>query len=289
MQFSWVVEFAKISNKEGKAQGHCPDAGARPDLRAQGLPSWLSCDAWRHPPQPGACTVRLRERIHVVAMQRRRFGYRRVHDMLRSEFPGTNHKKVYRLSREQGLAVSRRNKARKYRGERTPLVAAMRANQTWSLDFVSDALANGRRIKCLTITDDFTRECIDIAVDLSMPSACVARVLERAACFRGYPQAIRTDNGPEFTFLIQPGKPTQNAYVESFNGRFRDECLNENWFETLAQAREVIALWRQDYNEVRPHGSIGRIPPAAFAARHREPSTIDAGSINLQNPGPLFQ
>lgn len=231
----------------------------------------LSRDAWRHPSQPGACTVRLRERIHAVAMQRRRFGYRRVHDMLRSEFPGTNHKKVYRLYREQGLAVRRRNKARRYRGERTPLVAAMRANQSWSLDFVSDALANGRRIKCLTITDDFTRECIDIAVDLSMPGAYVARVLERAACFRGYPQAIRTDNGPEFTrrafmawlqargiehILIQQGKPTQNAYVESFNGRFRDECLNENWFETLAQAREVIALWRQDYNEVRAHGSI---------------------------------
>ncbi|AVT07964.1 IS3 family transposase [Paracidovorax avenae] len=264
----------------------------------------LSRDAWRHPPQPGACTVRLRERIHAVAMQRRRFGYRRVHDMLRSEFPGTNHKKVYRLYREQGLTVRKRNKARKYRGERTPLVAALRANQTWSLDFVSDALANGRRIKCLTVTDDFTRECIDIAVDLSMPGAYVARVLERAACFRGYPQSIRTDNGPEFTcrafmawlqargiehILIQPGKPTQNAYIESFNGRFRDECLNENWFETLAQAREVIALWRQDYNEVRPHGSIGRIPPSAFAARHREPSTIDAGSVNLQNPGPLSQ
>ncbi|AVS94455.1 hypothetical protein C8246_03090 [Paracidovorax avenae] len=137
----------------------------------------LSRAAWRHPPQPGACTVRLRERIHAVAMQRRRLGYRRVHDMLRSEFPGTNHKKVYRLYREQGLAVRRRNKARKFRGERTPLVAAMRANQTWSLDFVSDALANGRRIKCLAITDDFTRECIDIAVDLSMPGAYVARVL----------------------------------------------------------------------------------------------------------------
>ena len=131
-------------------------------------------------------------------MRRRRFGYRRVHDTLRSEFPGTNHKKVYRLYREQGLAVRKRNKARKYRGERTLLVAAMRANQTWSLDFASDALANGRRIKCLTITDDFPRECINITVDLSMPGAYVARVLEGSACFRRYPQAIRTDNGPEF-------------------------------------------------------------------------------------------
>jgi putative transposase len=211
---------------------------------------------------------------------------------------------MYRLYREQGLAVRRRNKARNYRGERTLLVAAMRANQTWSLDFVSDALANGRRIKCLTITDGFTRECIDIAMDLSMPGACVARMLERAACFRGYPQAIRIDNGPEFTcrafmawlqargiehILIQPGEPTQNAYIESFNGRFRDECLTENWFGILAQARKVIALWRQDHNEARPHGSIDRIPHGAFTARHREPSTIDARSANLRNPGPLSQ
>ena len=237
-------------------------------------------------------------------MERRRFGYRRVHDMLRTELPGTNHKKVFRLYSAQGLAVRKRNKGKKCRGERTPLVAATRVNQTWSLDFVSDSLANGRRIKCLTIADDFTRECIDIAVDLSMPGAYVTRILDQAARFRGYPEAIRTDNGPEFTcrafmawmqargiqhILIQPGKPTQNAYIESFNGKFRDECLNENWFESLAQARETIAIWRQDYNEVRPHGTIGRIPPAAFAAKHRNsnPTTTDAGSVNLQTPGPL--
>ena len=195
-------------------------------------------------------------------------------------------------------------KRKKYRGQRTPLVAATRVNQTWSLDFVSDSLANGRRLKCLTIADDFTHECIDIAVDLSMPGAYVIRILERAARFRGYPEAIRTDNGPEFTcrvfmawiqargiqhILIQPGKPTQNAYIESFNGKFRDECLNENWFESLAQARETIAIWRQDYNEVRPHGTIGRIPPAAFAAKHRNPnpSTTEARSVNLQPFGPL--
>lgn len=149
----------------------------------------LSRDAWRHPPQPDARTVRLGERIHAVAMERRRFGYRRVHDMLRREFRGTNHKKVFRLYRAQGLAVRKRNKGKKYRGERTPLVAATRVNQTWSLDFVSDSLANGRRIKCLTIADDFTHECIDIAVDLSMPGAYVTRILDQAARFRGYPEA----------------------------------------------------------------------------------------------------
>ena len=183
-------------------------------------------------------------------------------------------------------------------------MAAARVNQTWSPDFVSDSLANGPRIKCLTIADDFTHECVDIAVDLSMPGAYVTRVLERSARFRGYPEAIRTDNGPEFTcrafmawmqargiqhILIQPGKPTQNAYIESFNGKFRDECLNENWFESLTQAREVIAIWLQDYNEVRPHGTIGRIPPAEFAAKRRDPnpSTTEARIVNLQTLGPL--
>ena len=151
----------------------------------------LSRDAWRHPPQPDAQTARLAERIQAVAMERRRFGYRRVHDMLQGEFPGTNHKKVFRLYREQGLAVRKRNKGKRYRGERTPLVAATRVNQTWSLDFVSDSLSNGRRIKCLTIADDFSHECVDIAVDLSMPGAYVTRVLERAARFRGYPGSPR--------------------------------------------------------------------------------------------------
>ena len=171
---------------------------------------------------------------------------------------------------------------------------------------MSDSLANGRRIKCLPIADDFTHECIDIAVDLSMSRAYVNRVLDQAARFRGYPEAIRTDNSPEFTcrafmawmqargiqhihILIQPGKPTQNAYIESFNGKFRDECLNENRFELLAQAREVIAIWRQDCNDVRPHGTIGRIPQAEFSAKHRNPnpSTTDAGSVNLQTLEPF--
>ena len=198
------------------------------------------------------------------------------------EFPGTNHKKVFRLYREQGLAVRERNKGKKYRGQRTPLVAATRVNQTWSLDFVSDSLANGRRIRCLTIADDFTQECIDIAVDFSMPGAYVTRILDQAARFGGYPEAIRADNGAEFTcrafmawmqargiehILIQPGKPTQNAYIESFNGKFRDECLNENWFESLSQAREIIASWRQDYNEVRPTDLL-----VEYLQQHSQPS-----------------
>ena len=246
-------------------------------------------------------------RIREVAHQRRRFGYRCIHDMLRSDFPGTNHKKVYRLYRKQNLSVRKRSKKR-LRGERRPLLAATRLNEVWSMDFVSDALASGRRLKCLTVADDFSHECIDIAVAHAMPGGHVIQVLEQAARFRGYPRAVRTDNGPEFTsrafigwaqargiehILIQPGRPMQNGYIESFNGRFRDECLNENWFETLSQAREAIAIWRQDYNEVRPHGTIGRIPPAAFAARHRQSSgdawqpTTEPQAAILLTPGPL--
>lgn len=170
----------------------------------------------------------------------------------------------------------------------------------WSMDFVSDALANARRIKCLTVADDFTRECVDIAVDHGIGGAYVVRLLDQAACFRGYPRAVRTDNGPEFTsrafiawtqqhriehLLIDPGKPMQNGYIESFNGKFRDECLNEHWFTSLAQARELIADWRRDYNQVRPHSSCGRIPPAQFAANHRAQHIDNAVPFN---PG-LYQ
>lgn len=186
---------------------------------------------------------------------------------------------------------------------RVPLVAALSVNQTWSMDFVSDAISRpgavSRRIKCLTIADDFSHESVDISVDFGIGSACVTRLLDRAATFRGYPAEVRTDNGPEFTcrafmtwaqkhrikhILIEPGSPTQNAYIESFNGTFRDECLDENWFESLEQARQTIAAWRTDYNEVRPHSSCGRMPPATFAALHRQ-STGDPKQVTKPDRG----
>lgn len=244
----------------------------------------LSRDAYRHPPEPTAPTQALSARIIELARVRRRFGYRRLHDLLDEEFPGVNHKKFYRLYREANLAVRRRRKVRRPPAERQPLMRADGPNAVWSMDFVSDALANGRRLKCLTIADDFSHESIDIVVDHGISGAYVIRALDQAACFRGYPRAVRTDNGPEFTsrvflawtrkhkikhLLIEPGRPMQNGYIESFNGKFRDECLNEQWFTSLAQARLAIAEWRRDYNEVRPHSSCGRIPPASFAANHR--------------------
>ena len=260
----------------------------------------LSRDSFRHPPEPTAATQALSARIIELAQVRRRFGYRRLHDLLRPEFPNVNHKKIYRLYREAKLAVRRRSKARLPAGERQRLCPATVPNKVWSMDFVSDALASGRRIKCLTVADDFTHESVDIAVDHGIGGAYVVRLLDQAACFRGYPQVVRTDNGPEFTSrafmawtqrhgiehrLIEPGKPMQNGYIESFNGKFRDECLNEHWFTSLVQAREVIADWRRDYNEVRPHSSCGRIPPAQFAANHRAQTGNNAVPFN---PG-LYQ
>ncbi len=255
----------------------------------------LSRDSFRHPPEPAAAVLALSARIIELAQVRRRFGYRRLHDLLRPEFPDVNHKKIYRLYREANLAVRRRRKVRRPPSERMPLSAASAPNAVWSMDFVSDALASGRRLKCLTVADDFTHEAVDITVDHGISGAYVVRVLDQAARFRGYPRAVRTDNGPEFTsrvfiawaqqhgivhLLIEPGRPMQNGYIESFNGKFRDECLNEHWFTSLAQAREVIGEWRRDYNEVRPHSSCGRIPPAQFAANHRSKSSTTAVPFN---------
>jgi putative transposase len=233
-------------------------------------------------------TTSLRARIIDLAHARRRFGYRRIHDLLRREGVKANHKRVYRLYREAALSVRKRRRRKLVMLDRPVLQAPSGPNETWSIDFVMDALANGRRIKCLTIVDDFTRECLDIVVDYGISGGYVARVLDAIGKFRGLPRAVRTDQGPEFTSraldrwaygcgvdlkLIAAGKPTQNAYIESFNGKFRDECLNDHYFNNLAHARAVIADWRRDYNEMRPHSSLGRMPPAEFAARHRQRTT----------------
>ena len=240
-------------------------------------------------------TASLRTRIIDLAHARRRFGYRRIHDLLRREGVRANHKKAYRLYREAELSVRKRRRRKGVMIDRQVLYVSTGPNEIWSIDFVMDALANGRRIKCLTIVDDFTRECLDIAVDYGISGGYVARVLEAIGQFRGLPRAIRTDQGPEFTSraldhwaygcgvdlkLIAAGKPTQNAYIESFNGKFRDECLNDHYFRNLEHARALITEWRRDYNEARPHSGIGRIPPAEFAARFRSEST-DAGDLRI--------
>ena len=226
----------------------------------------------------------LQARIIDLAQARRRFGYRRIDDLLRRKGVRANHNKIYRLYSAAKLSVRKRRRRKLVALDRQILSTASCPNEVWSIDFVMDALANGRRIKCLTVVDDFTRECLDIAVDFGISGEYVARVLERIGQFRGLPKAIRTDQGPEFTSraldrwayrqgvdlkLIAAGKPTQNAYIESVNGKFRDECLNDHYFNNLAHARALVAAWRRDYNEVRPHSSLGRMPPAEFATRHR--------------------
>jgi putative transposase len=227
----------------------------------------------------------LQHRLRELALERKRFGYRRLHVLLQREGTVVNHKKVYRLYREADLGVRRRKRRRGIAVTRQPLALPSRANQVWSMDFVMDALATGRRLKILTVVDDFTKESVLIEPAHSLTGDDVTELLDRVSQVRGYPQAVRTDQGPEFTcrafdqwayqrgvqpLLIQAGKPTQNAYIESFNGKLRDECLNEHWFRDLHDARTIISAWRRDYNEQRPHSALGYLAPAQFAASQRQ-------------------
>jgi len=223
----------------------------------------------------------LRGRLRALAQERRRFGYRRLTVLLRRQGWAVNHKRVYRLYREEGLGVRRRKRKRIGAVERQPLTIPTRPNQRWSMDFVSDALTDGRKFRSLNIVDDYNRECLAAEVGTSLPGARVVRVLDRLRELRGLPEVLVTDNGPEFAgqaldawayqrgvrlHFIDPGKPVQNAFIESFNGKMRDECLNEHWFGTLGEARQTIEAWRRDYNEVRPHSSLGNRTPQEFTA-----------------------
>ena len=203
--------------------------------------------------------LELRNRIAELAAQKRRYGYRRIHVLLRREGWSVNHKKTYRLYREQGLTVRKRKRKRIGIAERQPLPVPTGPNQSWSMDYVADGLIDGRKLRVLAIVDDYSRECLALEVDTSLPGARVVAVLERLAELRGLPRSITVDHGPEFEgqaldawaykravrlAFIRPGKPIENAYVESFNGRFRDECLNEHWFLSMQHARSVIEAWR---------------------------------------------
>jgi putative transposase len=226
--------------------------------------------------------VALRDRLCTLAGQRRRFGYRRLHILLRREGIELNHKKLFRLYREERLTVRRRGGRKRALGTRAPMTLPQGADQRWSLDFVSDVLADGRRFRVLVVVDDFTRECLALVVDTSISGRRVARELDAIIAKRKKPLTIVSDNGSELTshamlgwqedrrvgwHYIAPGKPVQNAFVESFNGRFRDECLNEHVFRGLPMARRIIEAWRIDYNAHRPHTSLGGVTPNEFAAR----------------------
>jgi len=227
----------------------------------------------------------LRERLRCLAAARRRFGYRRLLILLRREGLKLNHKKVFRIYREERLTVRRRGGRKRALGTRAPMTLPQGANQRWSLDFVSDVLTDGRRFRVLVIVDDFTRECLALVVDTSISGRRVACELDAIVAARGKPLMIVSDNGTELTshailrwqeergvrwHYIAPGKPVQNAFVESLNGRFRDECLNEHVFRGLPTARRIIEAWRLDYNACRPHTSLGGLAPNEFAARSRQ-------------------
>lgn len=226
----------------------------------------------------------LRERLRELAGERRRFGYRRLHVLLTREGFVVNHKRVYRLYREEGLSVRKRKRKRVSRGERQPILAPSGPDQVWSLDFVQDTLSWGRKVRMLTLVDAYTRESLAIEVDTSLSGVRVARVLQRVCEERGrVPDAIVLDNGPELTsraldqwayeqgvrlHFIEPGKPQQNGFIESFNGRLRDECLNEHWFRSLPDAQRIVEEWRVDYNLNRPHSSLGNLTPEEFRQDH---------------------
>ncbi len=253
----------------------------------------MSASALRYEPRPDR-NVELRERILALAQRHKRYGVGMIHLKLRQAGLPVNYKRVERLYQEAKLQVRRRKRKKVLVGERQPLLRPDRANEVWSMDFVFDRTAEGRVVKCLTIVDDATHESVAIEVERAISGHGVSRVLDRLALSRGLPKVIRTDNGKEFCGkamvawahehgvqlrLIEPGKPNQNAYIESFNGRLRDECLNEHWFPSLLHARTEIETWRREYNEERPKKALGGMTPSAYAeqlAMKAVPSPLDS-------------
>lgn len=219
--------------------------------------------------------------MQILAARWKRFGYRRINMMLAREGTVINHKKAYRLYKESGLALKRKARRRTYEKRGMPDRShLMKPNDRWSMDFVSDTTCTGKRFRVFTLIDEVTRKCLALEVDTSIGGEQVARFLNKAILFYGMPREILSDNGPEFTsnamnawsyskridhIFIDPGKPMQNGYIESFNGKLRDECLNQNWFKNITHAREIISLWREEYNHERPHSALGNLTPQEYA------------------------
>lgn len=239
----------------------------------------MSASALRYEPRPDH-NAELRDRIVALAHRHRRYGAGLIYLKLRQEGRPVNQKRVDRLYREARLQLKRRRRKKVPVADRQPLLRPQTANEVWSADFVFDRTGEGRVLKCLTIVDDATTEAVAIVPARALGGLAVSRTFDRLASERGLPRVLRTDNGLEFCGramltwahdrgvtlrLIEPGKPNQNAYIESFNGRFRDECLNEHWFTSVAQAQVIIEAWRREYNEERPKKGLGGLTPAAYA------------------------
>ena len=243
----------------------------------------------------------LRDRMKSIARERRRFGYRRIHVLLRREGMTVNHKRLFRLYREEKLSVRKRGGRKRALGTRAPMLVPLMPNQRWSLDFVSDQFTDCRRFRVLTVIDDCTRECIALVADTSLSGRRVARELNQLMQQRGVPKMVVSDNGTEFTsnailnwadeakvdwHYIAPGKPMQNGFTESFNGKLRDEKLNDTLFSTLHQARVELANWRNDYNHHRPHSGLGWLTPSEFAktATSAQAKAMDAAILEVYAP-----
>ncbi len=258
------------------------------EVMAHGLSQRCACGlieitrrSFRRAPGPDR-DRELRERLRALAEERRRWGCPMLYQMIRREGWRVNHKRVERLYREEGLSLRRRRRHKRLSHLRAVRPRPAAANQAWALDFVHDSLMSGRRFRALAVIDEWSRESLAIEVDVSLTGARVKRVLDRLAIGRGLPAVIQSDNGPEFTSrvldqwaydnhvrlqFIEPGKPIQNAFIESFNSRLREECLNEHVFVSLDDARSKIEQWRIEYNRERPHSSLGYLTPEEFAAR----------------------
>ena len=283
-----------------EAVAHLKDAHEMSERRACSV---IGCDRMmvryrsRRPDDP-----RLRDRLLALAKERRRFGYRRLLIFLRREGFIVNHKRLFRIYREERLMVRRRGGRKRALGTRTPMPGAVLPNDRWSLDFVSDQFVSGRRFRILGIYDDCTRECLAAVADVSLSGRRVARELDLLIATRGKPKAIVSDNGTELTsnailawtaeskvdwHYIDPGKPVQNAFIESFNGRLRDEFLNETLFTSLMQARLALEEWRRDYNTVRPHSGIDWLTPADYAAQFSPQRRQGASLLDGSAPWPV--
>jgi transposase InsO family protein len=252
----------------------------------------MSASSLRYQPAPDR-NAALREAIVALAHRHRRYGAGMIYLKLRQRGLVVNHKRIERLYTEARLQVRRRKRKKVPVGERQPLARPGNANEVWSMDFVFDRSAEGRSIKCLTIVDDATHESVAVVPERAIGGEMLTRILDGLAVSRGLPRVIRTDNGKEFCgramltwahtrqvklTLIEPGKPNQNAYIESFNGRLRDECLNEHWFLNLAHAKTIIEAWRCEYNEERPKKALGGLTPAAYARQlARKSATVATG------------
>ena len=255
----------------------------------------LAESSWHYRAQVDALEVRMRARLRELAAERPAFVSPRLTVLLQREYGVINHKRVERLYAEEGLQLPRRRRRRRRGAARVvPLPAPTRPGERGALDFVHDVLANGRRIRLLTVVDEFTRECLAIEVDTCIGGLRVVRVLEELRRAGKLPKTLVCDNGSEFTskvmlmwaqanairlHFITPGKPTQNAFIESFNGKLRDECLRQHWFQDLIEARALVESWRQDFNHVRPHRSLRQQTPAAVLERARITPELSLGVL----------